>query len=102
MSISPLSAGTPFGLDLCRPHARCHRLYEFRSASVLLYLEGLVSLVSSILSGPYNLCTSSSIGFPDPIVAVTLATQAALEVRTRQDPPIVPELAFIGLCLPDM
>lgn len=102
MSTAPFSAGTPSGLDLCRPHAHCHSLYEFRSASVLLYLEGLVSLVSSILIGPYNPCTSSSIGFPDPIVAMTLTTQATLEVRTRQNPPIVLDLAFIGLCLPDM
>ena len=58
--------------------------------------------MSSILIGPYTLCTSSSIGFPHPIVAVTLTTQAILEVRTRQDPPIVLELVFTGLCLPDM
>lgn len=90
----PSQRWDPIWLRLCRPHAHCHRLYEFRSA--------WVSLVSSILIGPYNLCTSSSIGFPHPIVAVTLTTQATLEVRTRQDPPIVLELAFIGLCLLNM
>lgn len=36
--------------DLCRLHACYHHLYEFIGVTLLLYLEGLVSLVSSITS----------------------------------------------------
>lgn len=74
---------------------------SFISASVLLCLEGLVSLVSSSLTGSYNLSTSSSIGFPDPIVAVTLMALATLELRTRQQSSIVLELGFTDLCVLD-
>jgi hypothetical protein len=34
VSTSPLSAGTPFALDLCRPCGCCHSLCEFMSVSL--------------------------------------------------------------------
>lgn len=38
----------------------CHHLCEFIGALVLLFPGGIVSLVPSLLSGSYNLCTFSS------------------------------------------
>lgn len=73
----------------------CHGLYEFISATVLGCLEGLVSLVPSIPVGSYNHSLSSPVEFPESIIAVTLTAKAALELRVRQDPPIMLEMAFI-------
>lgn len=39
--------------------ACCHRICEFIWALLLLYLEGTISLESSIISGSYNLSASS-------------------------------------------
>ena len=66
VSTSPLSTGFPSGLDLCGLSAHCYSLCEFISAVALLCLEDLVSLVSSIPSGSYNLSASSSSGVPEP------------------------------------
>lgn len=51
--------------DLCRLHACYHHLYEFIGVTLLLYLEGLVSLVSSITSGSYHLSASFSTEVPE-------------------------------------
>lgn len=53
----PLSTRTLSGLDLCRLCACCHGLYEFIRVPALLYLEDLVSVVTSISTGSYNLFT---------------------------------------------
>jgi hypothetical protein len=45
-----LSAGTPFGLDLCK-HCASATVSEFMCVSVLFCLEDLVFLVSSIPTG---------------------------------------------------
>lgn len=58
----PISYGTPSDLDLCRPYACCPS--EFMRALILLCLEGLVFLVSSVPSGSDTPSTSSSAGFP--------------------------------------
>lgn len=55
MLTSPPSAGSPCS----RPCAACHLVGEFIRASVLLCLEGLVSLVSFVLAGSYSLSASS-------------------------------------------
>lgn len=64
--LPPLSAGTQPGLALCRPCACGHCLCEFIYVLVVLCLEGMISLVSSILTGSYNLSVSSSAGFSEP------------------------------------
>lgn len=60
MSPSHLRAGTPSGSDMGRLFACCQSPCEFISASVLLCLEGLASLVSCIPAVFYNLSASSS------------------------------------------
>lgn len=57
--------GFPSGPDLCRPCMCCHNFCEFTCGSVLLNLEGHVSLMSSIPSGSNDLSASPA-GFPDP------------------------------------
>lgn len=61
-----LSPGSVLALDLWRPYACCHSLFEFIYTSVLQCLEGLVSLVFSILVASHNLSTASSSDFPEP------------------------------------
>lgn len=61
-----LIAGTPSGLNLCRPRAHCHSLCEFIYASVLLCLEGTVSVKSFITSKSYDLSVSSSTQIFEP------------------------------------
>lgn len=53
-----LGDGTASDLYLCRPLVLCQSLFVFIHASVLLCLEGLISLVSSIPTGSYNLFAS--------------------------------------------
>lgn len=62
--LAPLSVGTPSGLDLCTPWTYCHCLCECIHVPVRLFLEGLVSVVSSIPNSFYNLSASSSTVFP--------------------------------------
>lgn len=47
-SVSTLSSRTPSSLDTCRSSECCPSLCEFTAMSVILYLVGLVSLMSSI------------------------------------------------------
>ena len=61
-----LTHGNMFGLNLFRPCVFCHSLDEFICASVLLYIEGLVSLMLSITSGSHCLSASSSAQLLDP------------------------------------
>ena len=63
--IPTLSTGTSPGLNLYRSCARCHSLCEFIWVLVL-YLEDIVSLLSTITSGSYNLSTSSSTEIAKP------------------------------------
>lgn len=53
-------------MNLCRPCTSNHSLWEFTCVPVLLCLEGIASLVSSILTNSYNLSSSSSTNFPEP------------------------------------
>ena len=59
---TPLTFGNPPGADLYRSCACCLSLCEFIGASIVLYFESLVSLVSSIPSGSYTLSASFSEG----------------------------------------
>lgn len=52
-------------LDLCRSYACYHCLFDFIYVPALLFLEGLVSLMSSIPTNAYNLIFSSSIEYSD-------------------------------------
>lgn len=54
----PLSTLTSSGLDLGRLCVCCHGLYEFKCVPALLDLEDLVSLMTSITTGSYNLSAS--------------------------------------------
>lgn len=53
------------GVNLVSSYACCHNLYKFRCQSVLLFLEDTAALNSSITSGSYNLCVSSSTEIPE-------------------------------------
>lgn len=66
VSTCSLSTGTPSGLDLRRPCACCHSLCEFIYALVPVCLEGLVSLVYSILTDSYTI-------FPSPFLQSSLS-----------------------------
>lgn len=54
----PLSTMTSSGLDLGRLCACCRGLYELKCVPALLYLENLVSLMTSVINGSYNLSAS--------------------------------------------
>lgn len=54
------SAGTPSGMNPCRPCVCCHNLCEITSVSVLLCLGNPVSLELTNPSGSNNLSASSS------------------------------------------
>lgn len=62
MPTSPYSSRTPSGANLCRPCPRCLSLGELICASIVLCLEGLVSLVLSLPNDSHSLST----GFPEP------------------------------------
>lgn len=61
----PLSTETPSGLDLGRHCACCHHFCESVNVSVLLGLEGLLSLVISIPPGSYNVSVPFAVMFPE-------------------------------------
>lgn len=62
MLVSPFSrsTGTPSIPDLCSPCTCCHGPCEFTFVLTLLYLEGLVYVVFSTLSGSYSLSIFSA------------------------------------------
>lgn len=69
----PSQGWDPIGPDLCGSCAYCLRLCGLTWASVWC-LEGLVSFVSSILSGAYNLFFTSSAGFLEPRGRILIET----------------------------
>lgn len=59
MSSSPFSSKIPSGIDPRRPCACCLNLCDFFCVFILLYLEGLNSLMCSIHSGSYSFSIQS-------------------------------------------
>lgn len=82
MSSCPLSAETPPGLDLCRSWGCCLSLCELIGPLVSWRPCFLNVFHSNWLSHS----TSSSTGFPEPVVAVTVTAQSTLELRPRYNP----------------
>lgn len=97
MSSCPLSTQIASSLDLCRSWGCCLSLCELSSPLVSRRPCFLTVFHSNWLSHS----TSSSTGFPEPVVAVTLTAQSILELRPRYDPPIDVKLAFVGDYAPD-
>ena len=68
--MSPPIAGALSTLDLCRPVHATKVSTKLKQVLILLYVEVMVSLVSPIPFGSYNLFISSSKEFPDPIKGI--------------------------------
>lgn len=66
MLTNSFKSGTSYTLELCRPFACGHSPCEFMCMSVLLFVQGLDSLVSSVRTGSYNLSAFSSSEFLEP------------------------------------
>lgn len=64
--MSPLSAETPRGFDLCRPCLHCHGLCEFTRESVLRFL-GVLHSIFSIYDVRNNLCVQVCSSLVDKI-----------------------------------